>query len=91
MGVNNSSIYAQSVTKKNETSTQTSKSQDQRKETKTKYTYKDSKGYVHPVYLSSTGKAFIKKKSKTTGKVYKQYLPAVGRQINPGAYLNKAK
>lgn len=55
-------------------------------ETKTQYTYTDSKGVVYPVYLSSTGKAFIKKTSKKSGKEYKQYLPEIGKQINPKAY-----
>ena len=56
------------------------------KETKTQYTYTDSKGNVYPIYLSSTGKAFIKKVSKKSGKEYKQYLPEIGKQINPSAY-----
>lgn len=59
------------------------------KETKTQYTYTDSKGNVYPVYLSSTGKAFIKKVSKKTGKEYKQYKPEIGKQINPEAYKEK--
>lgn len=56
------------------------------KETKTTYTYKDSQGKVYPVYLSSTGKAYIIKVSKKTGKEYKQYVPEIGKQINPNAY-----
>lgn len=47
------------------------------------------KGVEHPIYLSSTGKAFIKKVSKKTGKEYKQYLPEIGKQINPEAYKDK--
>lgn len=35
--------------------------------------YTDSKGY--PVYVSSTGKFFVWKTSKKTGKEYKYYLP----------------
>ena len=59
------------------------------KETKTQYTYTDSKDNTYPIYLSSTGKAFIKKVSKKTGKEYKQYLPDVGKEINPDAYKEK--
>ena len=59
------------------------------KETKTEYTYTDTKGNVYPIYLSSTGKAFVKKVSKKTGKEYKCYIPEVGKQINPEAYKEK--
>lgn len=84
-------IYAQSVTRKGNTFTQVSnpKTQKESKETKTEYIYKDSKGNSYPVYLSSTGKAFIKRVSKKTGKEYKQYVPEIGKQINPEAYKEK--
>lgn len=36
--------------------------------------YKDSKGNVYPVYMTSTGKAVIHRTSAKTGKPYKQYL-----------------
>lgn len=55
-------------------------------ETKTKYTYEDKKGQVYPVYLSKTGKAFVWRKSKKTGRDYRQYLPEIGKVINPSAY-----
>jgi hypothetical protein len=58
-------------------------------ETKTQYVYTDSKGNTYPVYLSASGKAFIKKTSKKTGKEYKQYVPEIGKQINPEAYKSK--
>ena len=77
---------AQSVQRKGNTFTQISNKKSAGKEIKTKYTYTDSKGVVYPVYLSSTGKAFIKKVSKKTGKEYKQYVPEIGKQINPSAY-----
>lgn len=82
---------AQSVTRQGNTFTQVSnpKSQSSTKETKTQYTYKDSKGTSYPIYLSSTGKAFIKKVSKKTGREYKQYVPEIGKQINPEAYKDK--
>jgi hypothetical protein len=61
------------------------------KETKTQYTFKDSKDNVYPVYLSASGKAFIKRISKKTGKEYKQYVPEIGKQINPKAYKEDKK
>lgn len=65
------------------------KSSKNESSTKTSYVYKDSKGNSYPVYLSSTGKAYIIKVSKKTGKEYKQYVPEVGKQINPEAYKDK--
>jgi hypothetical protein len=82
-------IQAQSVQRQGNTFTQVSNKKSAGKETKTEYTYKDSKGNVYPIYLSSTGKAFIKKVSKKSGKEYKQYLPEIGKQINPKAYKER--
>ena len=82
---------AQSTIRSGNTFTQVSSKSGEGKETKTQYTYKDSKGNTYPVYLSSTGKAFIKKVSKKSGKEYKQYLPDVGKQINPSAYKKDKK
>ena len=82
-------IQAQSVQRQGNTFTQVSNKRSAGKETKTQYTYKDSKGVEYPIYLSSAGKAFIKKVSKKTGKEYKQYLPEIGKQINPEAYKDK--
>lgn len=84
LGMNNSN--AQSVERHGNNFTQVFKRTNGGKETKTQYTYTDSKGNVYPVYLSSSGKAFIKKVSKKTGKEYRQYLPEIGKQINPDAY-----
>ena len=61
------------------------------KETKTEYIYKDSKGNQYAVWLSANGKAFIKRTSSKTGKVYRQYIPEVGKKINPDAYKEKPK
>jgi hypothetical protein len=82
---------AQSVQRQGDTFTQVSNKGGKSggKETKTQYTFKDSKGVEYPIYLSSTGKAFIKKVSKKTGKEYKQYVPEIGKQINPDAYKEK--
>ena len=82
----NMGISAQSIQRQGNTFTQVANKKPVSKETKTEYTYKDSKGNVYHVYLSSTGKAFIKKVSKKTGKEYKQYMPEIGKQINPKAY-----
>jgi hypothetical protein len=84
----NTGVQAQSVQKQGNNFTQVSNKGGKSggKETKTQYTYTDSKGAVYPVWLSSTGKAFIKKASKKTGKEYKQYVPEIGKQINPKAY-----
>ena len=84
----NAGVLAQSVQRQGNNFTQVSNKggKSGSKETKTQYTYTDSKGVVYPVWLSSTGKAFIKKVSKKTGKEYKQYLPEIGKQINPKAY-----
>lgn len=63
----------------------------QSQEVKTTYKYEDAKGNSYDIYLSGSGKAFIKKVSKKTGKEYRQYLPEVGRQINPKAYEEISK
>ena len=81
-------VQAQSVVKSGNTFTQVSNKGGKSggKETKTQYTFKDSKGNVYPIYLSASSKAFIKRVSKKTGKEYKQYVPEIGKQINPKAY-----
>lgn len=89
----NVGVQAQSVVKSGNTFTQVSNKGGKSggKETKTQYTFKDSKGNIYSVYLSSTGKAFIKKVSKKTGKEYKQYMPEIGKQINSKAYKEDKK
>lgn len=50
--------------------------------TKTKFTWKDSKGKEYPVYMSSTGSCFVIKTSAKTGKEYRNYLgPEVSEQM----------
>ena len=85
----NVGVYAQSVSRQGNTFTQVSNKKSASKETKTQYVYTDSKGNSYPVWLSSSGKAFIKKVSKKTGKEYRQYVPEIGKQINPEAYKKK--
>lgn len=82
-------VQAQSVQRQGNNFTQVSNPKTSGKETKTEFTYTDSKGNIYPVYLSSTGKAFIKRVSKKTGKEYKQYVPEIGKQINPEGYKDK--
>ena len=75
-------IQAQGVVQNGNTFTMVSKP----KETKTNYTYVVN-GVSYPVYLSSKGKAYIKRISKKTGKEYKMYVPEIGKKINPKAYM----
>ncbi len=50
--------------------------------TKTKFTWKDSKGREYPVYISSSGSCFVIRVSSKTGKEYKSYLgPEISEQI----------
>lgn len=88
LSMNNS--IAQTVERKGNNFTQVSNKKSS-KETKTEYTFTDSKGKVYPIYLSSTGKAYIKRVSKKTNKEYKQYIPEIGKQINPKAYKEAKK
>lgn len=53
-----------------------------REDIKTPYTYRDKNGKVDTIYLSPSGKAFVWRISKKTGKKYKKYLPAVTEQIS---------
>lgn len=82
------SVQAQQVRQQGNNFEQVSKGAGEGKETKTQYTY-TIKGQVYPVYLSSRGKAFIKRVSAKTGKEYKQYVPEIGKRINPKAYQEK--
>ena len=81
----NMGIQAQSVQKQGNNFTQVSNKKSSGKATKTQYTYTDSKGVVHPVYLSETGKAFIYYTNKK-GEQKRRYMPEIGKQINPKAY-----
>lgn len=83
----NVGIQAQSVQKQGNNFTQVSNKNKKSsgKATKTQYTYTDSKGVVHPVYLSETGKAFIFYTNKK-GEQKRRYMPEIGKQINPKAY-----
>ena len=81
-------IQAQSVQRQGNTFTQVNNKKSTAKETKTQYTYTDSKGIVYPVYLSERGKAFIYYINKK-GEQKRRYMPEIGKQINPEAYKDK--
>lgn len=77
---------AQSVQQNGKTFTQVSQPREKKPQDegiKTEYIYIDSKGKKYSVYLSSRGKAYIKRPDWKSGK---QYLPEVGKKINPKAY-----
>ena len=84
----NVGVQAQSIQRQGNTFTQVSNKKSAGKETKTQYTYKDSKEVEHPVYLSATGKAFIYYINKK-GEQKRRYMPEIGKQINPEAYKDK--
>lgn len=73
------STQAQNVVRKGATFEQIS---NKNEATKTQYTYKDRNGVSYPIYISSKGKCFIIKKSKKSGKQYRQYLPEITRQLS---------
>lgn len=70
--------HAQDVVRNGNTFEQVSKNKDDVIQTKYYYVV-DGKRY--PIFLSNTGKAFIKRISKKTGKEYRQYLPEITKLI----------
>lgn len=50
---------------------QTTKASD----TKTQFTWEDSKGNKYPIYITKRGACYVLRVSKKTGKEYKYYLP----------------
>lgn len=78
------STFSQNVKKVGNTFVeQVDSSKKQKSEAKkTDMVYIDKKGASYTIYISSTGKAFIKKVSKKTGKEYRQYLPEVTKQLS---------
>ena len=77
------STFAQKIERRGNTFVEVcDSSKKQRGEVKkTEYVYTDKKGNTYPIFLSSTGKAFIIRTSKKTGKEYRQYLPEVTKQL----------
>ena len=48
----------------------------------TDYTWKDTKGNVYPIYITSNGSCFVYRTSNRTGKEYKQYMKVeISQQI----------
>ena len=72
--------YAQDVTKNGNTFVQVSKKKPKDDVILTKYYY-EIDGKKYPIFLSSKGKAFIKRISAKSGKEYRQYLPKITKQI----------
>ena len=51
-------------------------------DTKTKFTWKDSKGKEYPIYISKSGSCYVIRVSSNTDKEYKSYLGAeISQQI----------
>ena len=57
---------------------------------KTDYVFVAKDGEKLAIILSKSGKAYVWKTSKRTGRKYKMYIPEVGKKINPSAYEDKA-
>ena len=76
--------HAQNVTRVCNIFVQDSSSHQIKKKdvTITKYTYKTSDGKTYPIYMSSSGKYFIIRKSQKTGKEYRKYLPEVTKMLS---------
>lgn len=69
-------VYAQDYTQKGTTFIEnTSNSTSKRsKSIETKYTWQNKEGKSHKIYLSKSGRAFVKVTSKKTGNIYNKYL-----------------
>lgn len=86
--VNNSSAQNATLKGTNFTQVPAKRSRAAKDSTVTKYTYTDSKRRVFRIYLSSTGKAYIRTSEKEGAKG-RRYMPEIGKQINPQAYKEK--
>ena len=72
---------AQEVVRNGNTFEQVSKKKSKEAYKLTQYTYIAADGTKYPIYLSGNGKYFIIRKSKKTGKEYRQYLPNVNKEL----------
>lgn len=72
-------VFAQNYTQKGTTFIEnTSNSASKRGSSiETMYTWQDKEGKSHKIYLSKSGKAFVKVTSKKTGNEYNKYLDEV--------------
>ena len=74
--------YSQNYTREGNTFISSTGERVKAEPTKTKFTWKDSKGKEYPVYMSSNGSCFVIKVSTKTGKEYRNYLgPEISQQI----------
>lgn len=65
----------------------TTKVSSKQSDIKTGFSWKDSKGNIYPIYLSSNNKAFVWRISAKSGKKYRYYLPdAIAQQIIKSGY-----
>ena len=71
----------QTVVRNGNTFMQVSKAKQKETFKTTQYTYIAADGTKYPIYLSGHGKYFIIRKSKKTGKEYRQYLPNVNKEL----------
>lgn len=74
--------HGQEVIRKGNTFEQVSKKKQKETYKLTPYTYVAADGIKYPIYLSNNGKYFIIRKSKKTGKEYRQYLPEMQKQLS---------
>lgn len=74
-------VKAQNVIRNGNTFTEVSKKKQKEALKPTPYTYVASDGTKYPIYISDKGKYFIIRKSKKTGREYRQYLPKVQEQL----------
>ena len=82
--VNNSNIYAQSVTRVGNTFKSSSIRTTHKADTLvTKFTFQDSKGIEYPIIVNKgSGACYVWKKSGKTGKLYRQYMkPEISQAV----------
>ena len=84
LGVNNSSIYAQSVVRSGNTFKSSSVRTTHKADTLvTKFVFQDSKGVEYPIIVNKdSGACYVWKKSGKTGKYYRQYMkPEISQAV----------
>lgn len=72
-------VNAQNVVRQGNTFSVSKSSKVKKPDTKTKYTWKDSKGNEYPIYVGKTGACYVIRTSRKTGNEYKQYL---GKEVS---------
>ena len=75
-------LHAQDFTRKGDVFEQTASKRSSASATKTRFTWKDSKGESYPIFVTKTGSCFVNKVSQKSGKEYKKYLgEEISREI----------